>query len=174
MGKGALNIFFIFGFLVLSACSSGANDEKLSIYFFGDVPRDREEQLHKMIENEIGEVEEEIHISIEPVQHERILVVIAAQEGDLYFIDQSKDVFFDPVGLVPLDGLFSDDAREGSRQYVAEDEETGEEQLFAVSINEQTRFIDELDIELSNAMFAFVDKRSTHIELSKKILEALY
>ncbi|WP_413379967.1 hypothetical protein [Alkalihalobacillus sp. 1P02AB] len=174
MGKFPLNILFILGFLVLSACSNGANNEKLSIYFFGDVPRDREEQLHKMIENEIGEVEEEIYISIEPVQHERILVVIAAEEGDLYFIDQSKEVFFDPVGLVPLDGLFSDEAIEGSAPYVVENEETGEEQLFAVSINEQTRFIDELDIELSNEMFAFIDKRSPHIELSKKILEALY
>ncbi len=160
--------------MLLAGC--GGNDEEaLSIYMFGDVPRDQEDSIRALIEDELGKLGEELHISIESAQHERILVILAANEGDVYFInEQQAQVFFDPVGLTPLDDRFEAANIEGSEAYTVVNEATGDEELLALPINEDTYFIDELQINLANDMVAFVDKRSEQIELSKDILKVLY
>ncbi|GAA0349014.1 hypothetical protein [Bacillus horti] len=189
-----LSYVLLLGILILLLASCGGRNgkaEQIDIMFLSEIPAQLERAMQeKMIQRSTqvlgNEFEKEIKVQMYPVSFEKVTIEIMAGDTDMYIVDQSLlPIVLDPYGLAPLNSLLQaehseldqqaveDVLDEGLEPFILIDEDTGERNLYAIPIHQDSWLIQEFGIEPTEALAAVVIQRSQHIDEVIRILGAI-
>ncbi|MFC0473299.1 hypothetical protein ACFFHM_23045 [Halalkalibacter kiskunsagensis] len=169
------NVFRLLLLIVLIVMVSGCGnkEDKFEVFFFSDIPSSFAEGIENVIKEAVS-VEEEFELFMFPVTYERLVVEIAAHNGDIFFLkEELMSAAYAPEGLVPLEKAVSEELFENTNEYKDVNSETGETHLYAVRIDNSSPLLK--GIELQDPLVAIVpvysDKEALSLELLQYIMK---
>ncbi|WP_100406468.1 lipoprotein [Bacillus solitudinis] len=160
--------------LGLTACG-GDEVETIKIAFYSGLSHDLADDIEVMVGNGLGEMVEEPTIELHPGMYERLIVDLATHEGDLLILrEELMSMAFDSEGLIPLDAAI-DEAffSQISSRYKDVNEETGEQHVYAIPLENDSLFLRELGVELEEPLIAIVPIFSDYYDEAIEVIAHL-
>ncbi|MEC1263089.1 lipoprotein YteS [Bacillus swezeyi] len=144
MKKLALPLLMAIAVLLLSSCGKGET-AGTDVFVFSDANREVKENIEK------AAGKERLNVTVYPASPEKLLVEIAAKEGDLFIVPEDMfEPFYDPEGLLPLEA-----DQEGRKTYSAPGK-NGEKRLYAAVIKKGVKHLNGYTFTLNTDMAAFI------------------
>jgi len=155
--------------VVLSGC--GEKEEAVEILFFSDITKETGLRLIDELENTYPEYDQKFNSKFNAAVYERLVGEIAAHNGDILIVeaDMLTPATFDSEGLMPFE-ISEEHKKEIPKQYSLMDEETGEENIYALPIDSNAALFRNLAIELEKPLVAMVPVYGEHLDLSMKLV----
>nr|WP_236251150.1 MULTISPECIES: lipoprotein YteS [Bacillus] len=146
---------------ILSACGKG-EAAGTDVFVFSDAP----EQVKQNIGKAAGK--EGLHVTAFPASPEKLLVEIAAKEGDLFIVPEDMfEPFYDPEGLQPLK------ARSEERSPYSAAGKNGREQMYAAIIKKGEKRLNGYTFQLNTDMAAFIPVYAKKTSEAVKLIQTL-
>lgn len=165
-----LTLFVLF---TLVGCS---NEEGMNWLFFSQIPSEAEADVAAIV-NEVNTSDSADALTIQLISpaYERLINEIASHHGDILFIDESMlyPAVLDPEGLVPLDEIAGEEFATLPSDYKAVHPDTGEEHVYVLPIENDSRLLSELGIETTNKLLALIPIYSDYSKQSLEVLKKL-
>jgi hypothetical protein len=169
--------------LTISSCGKEEETEKksLEVMFLSDIPSNINWNFDSymrdiLTENGLDVEDLEINVQLFPPSHEKLTIEIMARQVDIFIVNESlKFILMDPYGLHELDSiLVSSPELEASPDLFLDNEETGETNLFGVSLTNDSKLLRDLGLTLQQPLIGAVTKGSPYKEEATHILKEFY
>ena len=161
-------------FVILSGCQDEDEDKKMKLLFFGDLPSTVSKDIEKIIVDGVeGRKAEDYQLNLFPMSHEKLMVELAVNNGDIYFL--REDVvkgLIDPIAFQPLDELVNQETSSNVafKEYQAVHPDTDETHTYAVPVSNDSLLMKKLGIQLQTPLVAFIPAYSEKKEEAIKLL----
>jgi hypothetical protein len=168
MKNGLRLLMMIIVIIMISGCSN--KEDKFEVFFFSDIPSSFSEGFGSVAKEAVSVEDDQFELFMFPVTYERLVVEIAAHNGDIFFLkEELMSAVFAPEGLVPLEDVVSEDLIERDDDYRAVHPETGDTHLYAVRIDNNSPLLE--GIELQDPLVAIIPIYTDKEELSLELLQ---
>lgn len=143
---------------ILLGCGEKDGEENiLNVMLFTELPFEYYDYIETYFEEAVNLEEMVVEVQMFLPSPEKLTIEMVAGNGDIYIVDESMyNIIFDPVILHPLDtvvkGMESD--RGNMTRFRDVDENTGKEHLYAIPINNDSPFLQDLQLETSSPLLA--------------------
>jgi hypothetical protein len=166
--KALIPIVFL---VIISGCSN--KEDKLELIFFSDLSSSKLEEIENIVQSAVAIDETEFEVNMYPVTYERLIVEIASHNGDILFLDEElMSAAYDTEGLHPLNEILNEDwiSRIPS-DYKEAHAETGETYVYALPLDNQSPFLQDLGVKLENPLVAIVPVYTKNKAFSTEVLQ---
>ncbi|MCY7863426.1 lipoprotein YteS [Bacillus haynesii] len=161
MKNFAFSVLLFAAVLLLSSCGKDGS-RGTDVLIFSDAPAEIKENVQRAAEKE------QLNIIVFPAAPEKLLVEIAAKEGDLFIVPEDMfKPFYDPEGLQPLNV-----PSEEKEPYSAPGK-NGEVQLYAAVIGKGEKRLNGYTFQLNTDMAAFIPVYAKKTPEATELIEAL-
>ncbi|WP_413376048.1 hypothetical protein [Alkalihalobacillus sp. 1P02AB] len=158
--------------LFISGCSGPTEKEHLNIMVFSDLPFSYNERIENYFENVNNDEGISMEVQMFLPSPEKLTVEMVAGEGDIYLVEKSLfPIIFDPVILHPLDSIVA--VVEEENQHIGKNEHTGEEHVYAMTVDSDTSFFQYLEMDESGSYVAVMIKERPFYSYGFSVLEAM-
>ncbi|WP_121613637.1 hypothetical protein [Mesobacillus foraminis] len=161
--------------LVALATGCSQNEDKLNLLFFSELPTEVEDEAESVITKKTGE-EDKLQLEFYPFHHEKIAIELAGRNGDIFFVPQ-EDVknMIDPIAFTALTEMADDQLMNGVplEEFKGKDPDTGEWQVYAVPVGNESLLIKEIGMTLQKPLAAFIPNYSEDKEEALELLKYL-
>ncbi|MED1561991.1 hypothetical protein AJ85_19410 [Alkalihalobacillus alcalophilus ATCC 27647 = CGMCC 1.3604] len=139
---------------------------------FSDLPFSYTEQIEAYFEAVNNDQGMSMEVQMFLPSPEKLTVEMVAGEGDIYLVEKSLfPIIFDPVILHPLDSIGA--VVEEENQHIGTNEQTGEEHVYAITVNSDTSFFQHLEIAEPSSYIAVMIKERPFYSYGLNLLEAM-
>lgn len=171
--KGYETLLILTLFLLIeNGCSQ--KEEQLNLLFFSELPTTVEDEVASFITKKI-EKENKLQLEFYPFHHEKLTIELAGRNGDIFFVPQ-EDVknLIDPVTFTILTEVINDTSFEGvSEQFKGKHPDTGELQVYAIPVGNDSLLMKEIGMTLQKPLAAFIPDYSEEKEEAIELLKYL-
>ncbi|MBT2755763.1 hypothetical protein J7E71_07370 [Mesobacillus foraminis] len=171
------NVGLVLLVTLLMALATGCsqNEDKLNLLFFSELPTEVEDEVGSVITKKTGE-DDKLQLEFYPFHHEKITIELAGRNGDIFFVPQ-EDVknMIDPIAFTALTEMADDQLMNGVplEEFKGKDPDTGEWQVYAVPVGNESLLIKEIGMTLQKPLAAFIPNYSEDKEEALELLKYL-
>lgn len=169
-----LKVFLLFSmFLIVSGCGE-EEDVGVKVALFSDIPLEFNDDFEGLIQ-ESTPSSSNIEFSSYAGFYEKLIVEFISKEIDLFLVDEALiQSVYDPEAFKSLDTMLTDEQlKTVPDEYKYVNEETGETNVHAYPLGNDSKLLKEIGIELERPLIAFIPIFSGDSETTSNILESL-
>lgn len=155
--------------VILGGCSD--QDEAVEWIFFSEITSDAGEEVEEKFKDMEGD---SFTMHFYAAVYERLIGEIASHNGDILFVeaDMLTPATFDIEGLLPLNSAV-EKGKEIPEEYKGFDPDTGEKNIYALPIDENSVLLKHFGVSLDKPLVALVPIYSEQHEVSIEALKQL-
>ncbi|ADU29468.1 hypothetical protein [Evansella cellulosilytica] len=170
MGKQVILYFVIV--LFLTGCDREEEENSINVMVFSGLPFSLEDSMYSYFDSVEYDEELDINVKMFLPSREKLIIEMVAREGDIYLVEDFMfPIIFDPVILHPLDSIAFHVDEE--KQHVGENEQTGEENIYAITVNGDAKLFQELGVNVSTDFVAVMMEDTPSHSYGLKLMEAI-
>ncbi|WP_416147392.1 hypothetical protein ACM26V_14300 [Salipaludibacillus sp. HK11] len=175
--KAMVVTIILCSFLTLSACGADNDDPNtLDVMFFTELPLDLNDDIDAYFDSISDSDDKTVEVHMFLPSAEKLTIEMVAGDGDIYIVDDYMyNIIFDPVILHPLDSVVDGESARGGidDKYFAIDEDTGDEHIYAVPLDNESQFLQDIQVNHSSSFIAVMMTDRYINQFGLELLEAI-
>lgn len=170
-----LSLFLIIFVVIANGCAQKDDDKMELLFFISELPSTFEDDIEAIVADGLKDGKKiKSQVKLYPVNIDKISIELVGRNGDIYFIDEETAVHMvDGVSFYTLDKVAENLGVSIPDDYKAVNSDTGETNVYAIPIENNSLLINKLGINLKSPLVALIPKYSENKEESIELLKFL-